>query len=244
MNPAKISITCSIVFILSALTCSNLNASQIKLGLKLGGNVSKLTGDYALHDNSKEHSRNRFYPGYGTGLFLELPLKNFSLQTEVNYRQKSLYYSQNSELVGGGWNGRVRFNYLEIPVLYRHNFMNSRKQYFVVGPTINFLLNSGELKYHRSNTAYPDANYDYITCIDDYFKPVTLGLTTGLGSTMLNKSKFAITVELRVNYDLTSATDKVDFVDLNTGEEWYFDGSRFFDIALNFCFVYKFKQGK
>jgi len=122
-----------LILVLIALSVTSLlaeEAKQVQLGLKFGANVSKLTGNYALHDNGNNHSRNRFYPGFNSGLFVGIPMNNYNLQLEATYRQKSLYYSQDPDLAGGSWNGKVRFNYLELPLLYRHNFPNKRKQYF------------------------------------------------------------------------------------------------------------------
>jgi len=100
-------------------------------------------------------------------------------------------------------------------------------------------LNTGSLEYHRGSSATPYSKYDYETCIDRYFNPVTLGLTAGFGSTLIVQPRYNVTAELRFNYDLTSATEKKKFVDFNTTEEWYFDSTRFFDIAVNLCFVYR-----
>jgi len=225
-------------------TCSGLAAKQMKLGLKLGANFSQLTGNYDLHMHSDDRSRNRFYPGFNTGLFMELPKSNYSFQLETTYRQKSLYYSQDPDLVGASWNGKARFSYLEIPILFRYNFHNKRKKYLVVGPTMNVLLDTGILDYHRGGSSSPNASYDYEACIDDYFKTITLGITAGFGSTLIVQPRYDITAEFRLNYDLTSASKQKKIVDLNTNEEWQFDGTRFFDIGFNLCFVYKCEEKK
>lgn len=125
-----------IAFLLfSAFTISF--ASQAQIGVKLGANLSNLSGDL----QNEDFNQNKL--GFVGGLSYNIPLSSddfISVQPELLYSQKGFKYAD-YKFVQNGMNytreGKLNYNYLDLPILLK---INAGGFFFEGGPQVSYLL--------------------------------------------------------------------------------------------------------
>ena len=142
----------------------------ITFGVRIGGNLSTITGD--MDDAVKS----RF--GFNVGVNVDIPL------LQSLYVQTGLYATQKG-FKGDGYEMKANPLYLEIPVLasYRYNFSEATQLQVNFGPYLAYGI-SGKLK-----TEDEDEKLDVDFFDDNVAKKFDAGLQIGAGVTV---SKFYI----------------------------------------------------
>ncbi len=228
------------IIVASLLLClSNLGYSQnLSLGLKIGGNVSKL-------EHYEIKNLNSFIDyvavnNFNYGLFINYCIKNnFSFQSEINYKSKGFEYNTKQDLVGLGASGKANVDYIEIPLLVKYCYGNKFKGFINTGTSINLLIGGGEYNYHRYHDAIP-ASYDYSRNLKSDFNKMTIGIVGSIGLSYCISQNIDLLAEFRYSYDLSNSADNHAYVDSNTQDAWYYNNSRFIDKSVNFGIAYKF----
>ncbi|MDQ3289844.1 MAG: PorT family protein [Bacteroidota bacterium] len=145
----KLLLLVSALFLISVVQAQNLN-----IGLKLGGNLASLrqTGS-----NSDISYKLKFHGG----LLFNFGLSNFlSVQPELVYSQKGFEY-KNARTSAEG-----KVNYIDVPLLLK---INSGSLFFEGGPQVSFLASS---KLKTGNTETDTKNWT---------KSTAFGIAAGLG---------------------------------------------------------------
>ena len=191
------------------------------VGAKAGGNLANIQTDtwldwYYLDLNNSSYPIGHYasewaYSNFGltAGAYFVLNLNNyFGIQTELLYSQKGYQYDF-EDWDGASYIGWVtnifRFNYLEIPILFKARLPGRFSPYAAVGTSLAFLLSA------TVENVYDDASYqDFFDSV--YDNPADLinywgvdlnkldaGIVAGAGIDMLFGS---ILVNLEVRYTL------------------------------------------
>ncbi|RTQ53437.1 PorT family protein [Hymenobacter gummosus] len=128
-------LTAALLTGLALTTAPSAHAQGIRFGLKAGANYSNLAGDLADEDlyDSKF--------GVHGGFMVNLALTDdgfLSVQPELLYSQKGYQYN-GSQLFGTyKYSGKVRYDYLDVPVLLR---IKADNLFFEAGPQYSYLIN-------------------------------------------------------------------------------------------------------
>jgi len=110
-----------LVVAVSLISVSNVNAQDIKFGLKGGLNIASYYGEDVEVDCKA---------GFYIGGFVEKSLsEKFSLQGEILYSEQGAVNEEDSDV-------KMRFNYINIPVMCKYYF--SDKVNFQFGPQFGF----------------------------------------------------------------------------------------------------------
>ena len=108
----------------------------ISLGAKGGINFSSISGKQSLENQEISCLR-----GLSYSIFLEYMLSDkFSLQSGLFYEEKGFKFK--SLLIGGGYWGDFRFQYIDIPVLIKLKIGKNIKYYLLAGPYTSYLISS------------------------------------------------------------------------------------------------------
>ncbi|WP_282079170.1 porin family protein [Aquimarina algiphila] len=114
------------ITIIIVLGLSNVNAQEIKFGVKAGLNLAFITGD-----NAKNIDPNT---DFHFGALAEIKVSNkFSLQPELLYSGQGFNTNIDSE-------GRIALNYLNIPLMAKY-YVTERLS-LEAGPQVGFLLST------------------------------------------------------------------------------------------------------
>jgi hypothetical protein len=177
----KIGIVLTVVFTLAAGAV--FAQSNMQKGLKVGVGMANFNGNQVTGASSQT--------SFTVGFFTSFKMSdNFALQPEVNYLEEGAsggltIFSQNTY-------SSVKFSYLQIPVLAK--FMLSSGGGFTpsiyAGPSFSVLLG------HQFNTSSSTNNIFEDPTVNE----VTGGAVVGVGANFSN-----IMLDVRYNYDLTSA---------------------------------------
>src|SRR5699024_8719224 len=148
------------LFLLLSLTLlSNQAKAQVDWGIRGGANFA------SLNDTDIDAESN---VGFMAGLYLQYPIANSPvvIQPELLYSQKGF------ELNVANNTGTANFNYIEVPVLAKFNYVldGSFTPYVEAGPYIGFLVDSNtELNGQTVNDDWED------------LKTVDFGVAVGAG---------------------------------------------------------------
>ena len=111
--------------------------AQSQFGVKAGFNVATVNQDTDFGEDVDEPWR----PGFNIGLASQFRVSEvFAVAPEISYTQRGYLYEFGT---GGEYN--IRYDYVNVPVLFRLNFGDILKGYVNAGPTFGYLL-SGKLK--------------------------------------------------------------------------------------------------
>ena len=157
--------------------------SQIKFGVKAGGNVSKLTG---LDYGGTTSGGTGFAPGFHAGAFVNYSFNHkYGIQPEFIFSMQGGKEPEIKSFDVKG--GIVRFNYINIPILFNIKSSNSSFNY-LLGPQFGYCVSrsfvDGILIYKKEN--YRDFDF-----------AIAVGIQKKLSK------NFAL--ELRFNYGLTQS---------------------------------------
>ncbi len=181
-----------------ALTFASFGqSSPLNVGFEGGFGLATLRGNDYI---DKNHSSK---PGYSAGVFVQYNFsKILSLRSGTCFEQKGSSFEfwvteQNGEQIGP-IQGKMNFNFLNVPVLLRASFGKKITYFANAGPYISFLLRQTE--HNDAFSSYPEINADRT---GDFTK-VDAGLSAGLGISFDLKSKYALSFEIRDNLGLTN----------------------------------------
>ena len=168
----------------------NLSAqNDFKIGINTGINYPDIRGhEYAKYNN--------FKVGYLFGVTFDYYLKeNLSLKANINYERKikklQLTYFDYDAEESGKENFREIYEYINIPILLKYEFGNS-KFFANAGPFFNYLLNN------KIEPDYPNDDSDVVTEL----KKIDFGLSLGIGTNISLNEKNDITIEIRDDFGI------------------------------------------
>lgn len=168
----------------------NLSAqNDFKIGINVGLNYPDIRGnEFAKFNN--------FKVGYLFGVTLDFYLKeNLSIKANVNYERKikklELTFFDNQAQETGTENYNEIFEYINIPILLKYEFGNSK--FFVNGgPFLNYLLNN------KIDEDYPNDDSGLVT----EQKKIDFGLSAGIGTNISLNEKNGLIIELRNDFGI------------------------------------------
>lgn len=160
-----------LISLLIATTCSLCSAQNFKAGLNFGFTNTDVLGTDVI-DNDVDFNK----LGLTIGLYAQLPIGEKShVGFEMNFIEKGAYYPFSLDSTGapaaGSESFKLRLNYIEVPILYRHDFtFNVGKKTingfsYEIGPSFGFLIysdiNFNQTGYDPVTTyTYPYTKYD------------------------------------------------------------------------------------
>ena len=181
----------TILFLLALIFTSSIY-SQIKIGLNAGATYSKLYGKN-VYDSPG-------YKGFLIGASFEYYLnESLSLKTNLNYERTLLFddisLTDKFGIIIGQVELTSNFDYLNIPIMAKYEFGNSKKFFVNRGPFLWFLLSTktkGKSKVSDFNTSYNNEG----------LKKINVGLSFGIGMKVYSNDKSDLNIELRENLGL------------------------------------------
>lgn len=106
--------------------------AQAQFGVRSGFNVATISQSAAEFPEAEEPWK----PGFNLGLASQFRMgEMFSIAPELMYTQRGYLVEY-----GAGWENRVRYDYLNVPVMFRAAFGDVLKGYVNAGPTLGYLL--------------------------------------------------------------------------------------------------------
>ena len=133
----------------------NLNAQNVAIGVKVGSNLTKITG---------KAFQEEFQLGYNAGAFAEISLSNdFGIQPEVLFNQVNTRKASGIDSVFNGWQQNtsdIQLNYLTIPILLRYNV--NKLLSINLGPQYGILLNKNESLWSNGKEAVKSGEFSMI----------------------------------------------------------------------------------
>jgi hypothetical protein len=145
-----------LVTFLVALLVMQAASAQFRLGAKAGANIVKVDGI---------SFKDQFRYGYHIGGFAEIVLtKKISLQPEVLFNQYSTtldsnYRSLYQNIINSG-QGKVRLNYLSIPILLNYKLIGPL--YFQAGPQFSILMDQNKKFLQNGSDAFKKGDFSMI----------------------------------------------------------------------------------
>lgn len=157
--------------------------AHAQLGLRLGGNVTKLhtTNGTNFYSNSSAKL------GYQVGLTYQVPLtKWLALVPEVQFSQEQLTMHQDSYAIADvafGADSRQHLRYLSVPVLVRASL---GPLYVEAGPQVGMLLGGSLVgtSYTYSGWTGSSTSYDFDEAATDHYRRFDAGPCVGVGVTL------------------------------------------------------------
>ena len=106
--------------------------AQAQVGLRAGFNVATISQSAAEIQDAEEPWK----PGFNLGLASQFRMgEMFSIAPELIYTQRGYLVEYPA-----GWENRVRYDYLSLPVMFRLAFGDILKGYVNAGPTFGYFL--------------------------------------------------------------------------------------------------------
>lgn len=162
-----------VLFALASVYTAN---AQSTFGIRLGANLSNLSGD--LRDESQFNNK----LGLHGGIIMNFPIVSdfFSIQPEILYTNKGFKNAdvESTTLLGSNIRrtGKVNYNYVEVPLLAK---INAGPLYFEGGPQASYLVNvNNRTETYRNGTLQTSSTSNNSTDGLDKFE---LGYAAGLG---------------------------------------------------------------
>lgn len=197
----------NVIFIFSTLLFVGISSSalaQFSIGARVAGNLSKVVQS-GFDDEEEMDFDNRF--GMAFGLVTEIGISNmFAIQAEVLYSQLGAGTSgtETFDLFGEvytyKWDDKIRFNYLQIPLLAKLKFGTDNLGINAfVGPHIGFGL--GKVVY----------DYDYTFSIGGVVDEADKGTDKEDWDDLeLNKFDYGVTGGLGISFPVGTGTLGID----------------------------------
>jgi opacity protein-like surface antigen len=199
-----------------AFTTSAQDAAAPMFGVKAGLNLANHYGSGT--DADSEFGEHKFKAGVVGGVFMSYALSpQFSVQPEILYSMKGYKW----EGTGGeaGYTEKGKFNYLEVPVLFKYNVPTegTTSPNLFVGPAVAFLM-----------SAKIDWDYDTESGTVDWkdsTKSVDFGVAFG-GGVDFAMGEGTVTFDVRYTLGLSKLPDLAepdpDFDDKIKNKAWSF----------------------
>ncbi|MEN9570494.1 MAG: hypothetical protein RL172_1725 [Bacteroidota bacterium] len=139
-----------------AATCSKVaNAQGFHLGVKLGSNINKLSG---------QSFKNEFSYGYHAGVFSEIGLgKKWTIQPEVLFNQVNTdTTSKFSELYKLDFDkvSDIKLSYISIPLLLNYNL--SKNFSIQAGPQYGILIDKNKNLLENGKSAFKSGDFSML----------------------------------------------------------------------------------
>jgi opacity protein-like surface antigen len=169
-----------------------LNAQNIALGIKVGGNLSSFYGK----DMPVSY---KFKPGFAFGFISSFKAGNhFYLQPELNYEQKGGKHHLTGANAGLTWDSESTFksNYLTMPILVKLSLGQKESFFLLFGPHIGFLLKATE-RYVVTDPSTGDVVSDDGSDITKNCNKTDFGFTAGGGTTFKLSGNLKLFVDAR-----------------------------------------------
>jgi len=177
-------------FIVVFLITSFSAFSQVKFGVKAGGNLSGATFRDIPDNAGFENPTMRL--SYHVGGFSIIPVsERLSLLLEVLYNNKGFEIDQE-----GFEKANLHLHYINLPVLLNYEIIENL--YLGIGPELGYLISAKSKFDDRTE------DVDFL-----YSKKFDVGIDAGLEYRFMN----FLTVGMRYNYGLTSVTDELQIAD-------------------------------
>lgn len=206
-----------LIVTIAALALSLGAFAQINFGVKVGGNLSSLSGvgdyygqgDYDFGDLSSLKTTQAMQLGINAGVYAEymvMPL--FGVQVEANYSTQGVNVKQKVTLgTDDSANNKIQWklNYINIPILAKLH-LGALRAY--VGPQLGFALGFNEVQT-STNTAEPGEESSDKQSYDEGYNTFDLSLVLGAQY----KLTANIGVDARYNIGMTNlwpATDDME----------------------------------
>lgn len=177
--------------------------AQAQIGVKAGFNVATVNDDIE-YDGAEEPWR----PGFNIGIASQFRLSEVvAIAPELEYSQRG--YLQ--EFTGGATR-EARFDYLNIPVLFRLNFGDVLKGYVNAGPTIGYWMGGKQTASINPTLSISQAYEESITFNDldeDWAYDASrleIGGAVG-GGIMLDTGGGSFLIDLRYTQGFTNIAD-------------------------------------
>ena len=197
------------VFVFFLFVGITVSHGQVKMGIKAGYNLSRVTGDWnaLLEDflnvnleafNILPQFEPRFKSGYQAGMFAEATLSdNFFIQPEIYYSLKGVNFKDKFDFEGefngsfvtvdGDYTYNQTYSYLEIPVLIKYKSKGGFNLF--AGPYVAFLLASKgdvliEANISTNIFGFPFSGpqeFNQSGLEKENFKTIDFGIAAGLG---------------------------------------------------------------
>jgi hypothetical protein len=184
----------TILFLLALIFTSSIY-SQIKIGLNAGATYSKPYEGYMGFDAGID-----FLIGASFEYYLN---ENLLLKTNLNYERTLLFddisLTDKFGIIIGQVELTSNFDYLNIPIMAKYEFGNSKKFFVNGGPFLGFLL--------REENKADVSSVGQITTIDLINKKIDVGLSFGIGTKIYINDKSDLNIELRENLGLLNISD-------------------------------------
>ena len=164
----------------------NVNAQNVKIGVKVGLNLANLTDNFVGDDSDIKI-------GFNSGLFAEISLSDkFIFQPELLFSKQG---AKNEET-----NYSLKLNYLNIPLMIKN--VVADKFAFEFGPQIGFLLSANKEYEATSSGETVSDKLD----VKDYYKSIDFGLNFGATFDVSEK----VIIGARYNVGLSNIIDDED----------------------------------
>lgn len=163
--------------ILTVTGFQTLNAQSLKLGIKAGADIKKLSG--------KSFS-DEFSYGYHLGAQLELDLNSkFGIQPEVYFSQVNIDTASNfSQIYQFNKISSVKLQYINIPILL--SFKPNKYVALQVGPQYGILMNKDKTLLANGKEAFKSGDFSMLGGVQLNFSKVRLYGRYGVGLSELN----------------------------------------------------------
>jgi hypothetical protein len=179
----------SMLVLCTLLLCAAVAAQtdKVKIGVKAGLNISRLTSDENQLDSSGK-------TGFTAGLMAEIPLaKNFAIQPEVLYSQQGMKFSYSDvDVENSHYKSTIELNYLNIPVMLKYYVVKGLS--VQAGPQIGILLKANN-KYQDNFLGYENQETFNLS---DYANGIDTSVNFGLGYQF--KDKFYADLRYNISY--------------------------------------------
>jgi len=160
------------LFLSAAVVMGSLAFAQ-QFGIKAGMNVSSLSTDATLEDQSSKI-------GFNAGLFMNAPIaENFSIQPEILYNNLGSKVTKTAEINGSTYRADYarHLDYITVPVMFQYNATPSF--YLEAGPEFGLMVSAKD-KFKTSQNGNTTATS--IADIDtDNFNTFNFGVGLGAG---------------------------------------------------------------
>ena len=160
-----------------SISVSVTNAQWLKVGVKGGADIKKITG---------KSFDDQFSYGYHLGAFAEIKLNSrFGIQPEVYFSQVNIDTSSNfSDIYDFKEISKVELKYINIPVLL--SFKPSKYIAIQAGPQFGILMDKGNTVLKNGQDAFKKGDFSMLAGIQLQFSKLRIYGRYGIGLNDLN----------------------------------------------------------
>ena len=226
------------LFIILISLTSTPTFSQIRIGFQGGLNLNDLESDEGPGGEDLEDTK--FRAGFNLGVMADVALsEQFSFQPSLIYTSKGT--SINNEILQDSDYGRLKLNYLEVPLLFNYSFTDQFSgfagPYFAYGlggvTKIKFDGEKEEIDY-KTIGGEIDAS-EYFSVEEEYFNSVDYGLNFGVGFNLSESATIRLGYSLGLN---NLNVDIIDDTDDGIDDSFDADDEKAFNRVLSLSFIY------